>query len=259
MRSGNNEADDAQLTALGYVPELTRNFTPLSMLGMAFAVLNSWTVLGASLSLALPSGGPSCVLWGLITAGLGNLCLAASMAEFLSAFPAAGGQYHWVAVVSPKAYMAPLSWFTGYMNVFGWIAVVASGGVLGSQLIVGMFALTNPQFELQKTQRFVVYIGYTILAFGINSYTSAILPRINRIALAWSIFGFATICVTLLITSNPRYADAEFVFRYFVNRTGWPGRSHPATLVDAERENNYCRRYSLAAWPFTIRTWSYWL
>lgn len=87
--------DTDHLAALGIKQELKRNFSPLSMLGLAFAILNSWTALSASLSLALPSGGSTSVLWGLITAGICNLSLAASLAEFLSAYPTAGGQYHW--------------------------------------------------------------------------------------------------------------------------------------------------------------------
>lgn len=79
--------DDQQLAALGKKQELKRNFSPLSMLGLAFAILNSWTALSASLGLALPSGGPTSVLWGLVTAGICNLCLASSLAEFLSAYP----------------------------------------------------------------------------------------------------------------------------------------------------------------------------
>ncbi len=59
-----NDADAAQLAALGHKSELNRNFSPLAMLGLAFAILNSWTALAASLSLALPSGGPTSVLWG---------------------------------------------------------------------------------------------------------------------------------------------------------------------------------------------------
>jgi len=51
----------------GHKAELNRNFSPLAMLGLAFAILNSWTALAASLSLALPSGGPTSVLWGLIS------------------------------------------------------------------------------------------------------------------------------------------------------------------------------------------------
>ena len=80
-------SDDQQLAALGKKQELKRNFSPLSMLGLAFAILNSWTALSASMGLALPSGGATSVRWGLVTAGVCNLCLAASLAEFLSAYP----------------------------------------------------------------------------------------------------------------------------------------------------------------------------
>ena len=84
-------ADEGHLAALGIHQELKRNFSMLSMLGLAFAILNTWTALSASLTLALPSGGSTSILWGLITAGVCNLCLAASLAEFLSAYPTAGG------------------------------------------------------------------------------------------------------------------------------------------------------------------------
>ncbi|PHH92615.1 hypothetical protein CDD83_6542 [Cordyceps sp. RAO-2017] len=57
--------DDAQLAALGHRPELQRNFSALSMLGLAFAVLNSWTALSASLPVSLTSGGSTSIIWGL--------------------------------------------------------------------------------------------------------------------------------------------------------------------------------------------------
>lgn len=87
-------AQDAEMLAnLGHKQELERNFSMVSMLGLAFAILNSWTALSASLSLALPSGGPTSVIWGLVTAGVCNLCLAASLAEFLSAYVVANAEY----------------------------------------------------------------------------------------------------------------------------------------------------------------------
>ena len=66
------------------------------------------------------------------------------MAEFLSAYPTAGGQYHWVAVISWKEWVPILSWITGWINVSGWIALTASGGLLGSQFVVGVISLYNP-------------------------------------------------------------------------------------------------------------------
>ncbi|KJK81113.1 hypothetical protein H634G_03647 [Metarhizium anisopliae BRIP 53293] len=40
MKEGYEHEDDAQLAAMGHRPELQRNFSTLSMLGLAFAVLN---------------------------------------------------------------------------------------------------------------------------------------------------------------------------------------------------------------------------
>lgn len=79
-------ADDLRLAQLGHGQSFERQFSRWSMLGLSFAILNSWTALAASLSLALPSGGPIAVIWGLVTAGICNLSLAASLAELLSAF-----------------------------------------------------------------------------------------------------------------------------------------------------------------------------
>lgn len=50
-----------------------------SMLGMAYAILDSNTALSTSLSLALPAGGPTAVLWGLLVASFCNVCTAASL------------------------------------------------------------------------------------------------------------------------------------------------------------------------------------
>jgi len=47
----------------------------------------SWTALSASLSISLTSGGSTSVIWGLVTAGFCNMCIASSLAEFLSAYP----------------------------------------------------------------------------------------------------------------------------------------------------------------------------
>jgi choline transport protein len=70
--------------------------------------------------------------------------MATSLAEFLSAYPTAGGQYHWVAVTSWRSWMPVLSWITGWVNCSGWVALVATGGLLGSELILGVISLMNP-------------------------------------------------------------------------------------------------------------------
>lgn len=221
-RRRSSVADVDHLAALGVKQELKRNFSMFSMLGLAFAILNSWTALSASLSLALPSGGSTSVLWGLITAGICNLCLAASLAEFLSAYPTAGGQYHWVAIISWKGSRRILSWITGWINVFGWMALSATAGLLGSQLIVGIIALYNPSYQAAPWHQFLIYIAYNLVAALINAFGNSALPYINKTAISWSVAGFVIISITVLACATPEYNTADFVFRDFLNETGWP-------------------------------------
>ena len=85
--------------------ELEKSFSLVSLLGLAFAILNSalvisldaiassfvirlgWVAMATSLSIALPSGGPTAVIWGIIVAGIGSLALAASLAEICAVYP----------------------------------------------------------------------------------------------------------------------------------------------------------------------------
>lgn len=216
------EDDAAHLAAMGYSQELKRNFSTLSMLGLAFTILNSWTALSASLSLALPSGGPTSVIWGLITAGVCDLCLAASLAEFLSAYPTAGGQYHWVAVIAWEAWVPILSWTTGWISVSGWIALAATGGLLGSQLITGIIAFMKPGYDAQRWHQFLIYVAYTLVAFFINAFGTRLLPLVTKAAFIWSLCGFIVISITALACASPEYQSGEFVYRAFINETGWP-------------------------------------
>jgi choline transport protein len=214
--------DESQLAQLGHAQSFERQFSKWSMLGLAFAILNSWTALAASLSLALPSGGPIAVIWGLVTAGICNLSLAASLAEFLSAYPTAGGQYHWVAMISPPSLKRGLSWVTGWINLTGWMALVATNSSLASTLIINIISLMDPHYEFQRWHQFLLYLGITALTYFVNAFMLKALPHLNTVALAWSIAGFFIISIVVLATAAPDYATGKYVFASWINTTGWP-------------------------------------
>ncbi|KAH6608253.1 amino acid permease [Trichoderma cornu-damae] len=183
-------SDDAQLAAMGHRPELNRNFSTF-----------------------LTSGGSTGVVWGLVTAGICNLCIAASLAEFLSAYPTAGGQYHWVAVSWPK-WVPVLSWVTGWVNVAGW----------SRPLILETSSSYNSlqDYAPQRWHQFLIYIGFTLASFVINAFLNSFLPLLYRGAFFWSIGGFVLVSITVLACASPDYNTAYFVFRQFINETGWP-------------------------------------
>ena len=77
------------------------------------------------------------------------------------------------------------------------IALVASGGLLGSQLIVGIISFMSPvwcislhlgmktlipfqDYSPQRWHQFLIYIGYNIAAFCINAFGNRLLPWVTR-------------------------------------------------------------------------------
>lgn len=80
----------------------------------------------------------------------------------------------------------------------------------------------TPDYHPQRWHQFLIYIGYTITAFLINAFMNDLLPYINKGAITWSIAGFIVISITVLACASPHYASGDFVFRSFINETGWP-------------------------------------
>lgn len=104
----------------------------------------------------------------------------------------------------------------------GWIALAASGGLLSSELIVGLIALFHPGYNPQRWHQFLIYIAYNVLGFVVNAVATSLLPYTNQASLVWSLTGFAVISITLLSTHKVDFARARWVFGNVLNQTGWP-------------------------------------
>ena len=59
--------------------------------------------------------------------------------------------------------MPILSWITGWVNCSGWVALVATGGLLGSQLVLGVISLMNPVGSMDD-QRVNLVSNYYLLS-----------------------------------------------------------------------------------------------
>ncbi|KAF4624483.1 hypothetical protein G7Y89_g13688 [Cudoniella acicularis] len=138
------DPDAAQLAALGHKSKLNRNFSPLAMLGLAFAILNSWTALSASLSLALPSGGPASVLWGLIIISI--TLLACASPEYSSA------KFVFTQFLNETGWPDGIAWLLGLLQ--------AGLGLTGFDAVAHMIEeIPNPAVEGPKIMIACVLIG----------------------------------------------------------------------------------------------------
>lgn len=148
----------------------TSRFTPLSILGIAFAILNSWVAGAASLSVVLVSGGPVAMLWGFLISFVGVMCIAASMAEICAVLPCVGGPYHWTFALAPPKHRIGLAYVTGWLNTAGWICLVATASSLGAAFIVNIIALFHEEYEPQPWHTFVLYVAFSIGGWVVNVF-----------------------------------------------------------------------------------------
>ena len=111
--------EDVVLENLGYQPELKRSFSLLGMIGFSFSIVTCWTALSGVLIIGFIAGGPPVMIYSWIGICLFALAVAYSMAEICSAYPVAGGQYSWVAVLAPPKLARGMSWITGWFMITG--------------------------------------------------------------------------------------------------------------------------------------------
>src|ERR1700689_5711064 len=118
------DSDVAQLHALGYAQELRRRMGGFSNFAVSFTIIS---VLSGCLTLyyfGMTYGGPVDIVWGWIIVGVMTTIVGLGMAEIASAYPTAGGLYYWSAKLS-KNNPGAWSWFTGWFNLLGQVAVTA--------------------------------------------------------------------------------------------------------------------------------------
>jgi amino acid permease (GABA permease) len=219
--------DEKRLHELGYAQELRRRMSGFSNFAVSFTIIS---ILSGCLTLygfGMSTGGPVLIVWGWPFVGLMTLFVGLAMAEVCSSFPTAGGLYYWAAKLAPKN-GAAWSWFTGWFNFLGQVAVTA-GIDFGAAFFLTAFL--DLQFGYAATP------GHTILVYGLilllhgvlNQFGVRLVALLNDISVWWHIAGVLVI-VAVLAFVPAHHQPASFVFGHFANGTGWHSSLYVALL-----------------------------
>lgn len=138
------DADALALAAMGYTPTLKRSFTVYSVLGIGFALTNSWFGISAALVTGINSGGPLLPIYGIILLACISACVGASLSELASAMPNAGGQYFWSSELAGKGWARGVSYCTGWAAWAGSLFTSASVALAVGSALVGCWQLGHP-------------------------------------------------------------------------------------------------------------------
>lgn len=143
--TGSSGSDIAKQYDVGYSEDVQRNFSLLSLIGIAFSMSNSWFGISASLITGIDSGGTVLLVYGLLFIAALSYCIGASLSELASAMPNSGGQYYWTHMLAPKKCGRFLSYMTGWFGYAGAIFACASVALSLGQACVGMWQLGHPE------------------------------------------------------------------------------------------------------------------
>ncbi len=210
-------SDEETLHRLGYAQELRRRMSGFSNFAVSFTIIS---ILSGCLTLygfGMAAGGPAVIVWGWPFVGIMTLFVGLAMAEVCSSFPTAGGLYYWSAKLARRNGPA-WSWFTGWFNFLGQVAVTA-GIDFGAALFIN--ALLALQFNLSTKHWVTVIIYGCVLALHglLNQFGIKLVALLNDISVWWHIIG-VLIIVGVLIFAPSHHQSASFVFGHLVNDTG---------------------------------------
>ncbi|KAK5040236.1 hypothetical protein LTS07_000733 [Exophiala sideris] len=213
---------DAALAKLGYVSELPRNLSMMSILGLSFAIMAVPFGLSTTLYITLTDGQSVTILYGWLFVSLISLAIAASLAEICSVYPTAGGVYYWSAMLSTKKWAPMVSYIDGWLTLIGNWTVTLSINFSGGQLILSAISLWDEDFVASQWQTVLMFWGVMLVCMCVNIFAAKYLDLINKICIYWTAASVIIILVTLLTMADHRRSGA-FVFSHFdASASGWP-------------------------------------
>jgi amino acid transporter len=218
-------ADEQRLADMGYKQELRRGWSSFSNFAISFSIISVLAGCFTSYGQAFNDGGPVAISIGWPVISLLVLTVAFSMSELASAFPTAGGIYYWASKLGGPGW----GWFTGWFNLIGLVAVVASVDYAAASFLqatlasYGLHAVFNFASTDVKYNAHVVFALFALILIIhglINVFSSHLVSLFNGISVWWHVIGVAVI-VVILIAVPSHHASLSYVFGHQRNNTGF--------------------------------------
>jgi amino acid transporter len=223
--AGTLSHDEQRLAELGYKQELRRGWSGFSNFAISFSIISILAGCFTTYGVAFNNGGPIAISIGWPVISLLVLTVAFSMSELASAFPTAGGIYYW----SSKLGGAGWGWFTGWFNLIGLVAVVASVDYAAASFLQALLSHYSVNFIFDFTSQSIKYNAHVVFALFaliliahglINVFSSHLVSLFNGISVWWHVIGVAVIVVILVVVPD-HHASLSYVFSHRRNNSGF--------------------------------------
>lgn len=216
MSRPDDPTDDVRtLHKLGYAQELARVLGGFSNFAISLSIICILAGGITSFHVGFCSVGGAAVGLGWPLVCLFSLCVAATMGQIASAFPTAGGLYHWAAILGGRGW----GWATAWFNLVGLVTVLAAINVGTFRFALAAFVPDATPDELTQ-----------LLAVGLITATHAVVNhlgiRVTRVLTDFSGYWILLISVILTVALVAAAPGLEFSRLWtFTNFSGVPAEA----------------------------------
>lgn len=223
------------LNSLGYGQELLRRMSGFSNFAVSLSIICIVAGGITSFPLGLSSVGGASIGLAWPACALLSLCVALAMAQVASAFPTAGGLYHWAAILGGRGW----GWVTAWFNLAGLVTVLAAINVgtyeFGLRFFDGLFGLDVAGWS--DAQKFWVQLagvlGITVAQALLNHLGIRLTSLLVDFSGWWILIVAAALTVAMLAFA-PQWDVAQlFTFTNYSGPAGgdvWPENNSLAWL-----------------------------
>ncbi|PNY83005.1 amino acid permease [Deinococcus koreensis] len=213
---------------MGYQQELSRRMKGFSNFAISFSIICILSGGINSLGQGISSIGGASIGIGWPIGCLVSLLFALGMAQIASAYPTAGGLYHWGSVLGGRGW----GWLTAWLNLIGLVTVLGAINVGTYFFFIGAFGETLGIPATFGTQA-VFVITITAIQALVNHFGIRLTTRLTDMS------GYLIFAVTLVLTVSllvfARNIDLSrlWTFTNFSGEAGggvWPQNSSLLSL-----------------------------
>lgn len=205
--------DEKTLLRLGYTQELARRMDGFSNYAISLSIICILAGGITSFQVGFCSvGGASIGLgWPLVCAF--SLVVALTMGQVASAFPTAGGLYHWASILGGKGW----GWVTAWFNLVGLITALAAINAGAYDFMVGAFNL--PVGQHAREFKIVGLLAITLSQAAFNHKGIRVTTRLTDFS-GYLILIFAVLLTAAMLCYSPHLNLERLV--HFTNYSGIP-------------------------------------
>lgn len=223
MSDQSHEHDVKHLHSMGYAQELSRRMGGFSNFAISFSII---CILAGGISafpLAFNSTGGGGAFIGWFVGGAFALLVSFSMGQIASAYPTAGGLYHWGSILGGKFW----GWTTAWFNLLGLVFVVSSVDVALYQVFFrDLLLATVLKVDVSAMGNNSVYqhafVALALITQALlNHYGIKLTTRLTDLS-GYLIFALTIVFIIALFAFSPVPLDFSRLFT-FTNYTGGAG------------------------------------